>query len=118
VLIDALVAEHAERQDRDVQVANGRHHLPDHLRVAVGVVRVENHRVHLRGPRGPQRLRCLRVRLGTPAGEHHRTGSLTDEAGGDGQPDVGTTAEHEDGLDVADGVAHGELLEGRAGSGG
>ena len=106
------VAEHAERDHDEVDVADAREHVVDERGMRREVGGVERHRLD-RGRAGGAQLVGARVEaLGIAAREHDRARPATDELARDRDADIGTAAEHEHRLHCTDGVFHAALRSG------
>ena len=101
-----LVAEHAEREQREVDVADPLEHVGDEAVVRRGVAGVERHRLDPRRTRGAELLRGRAQRLGIARGQHHRAGPALHELAHRRQRDVRTAAEHQHRLHRSERILH------------
>ncbi len=101
-----LIAEHAEREQDEIEVTVLGEGVVDHLGVRRRVASVERDDVHLADPRVAESLDGAVGRRRVAGREHHAAGATGREGQRGGHGDLGRASEHEDRLHVAERVTH------------
>ena len=112
--VDSLIAEAPERHDNHVEVSDPARDFVDERRMPSRVVGIE-------GQRGDGTSACAAKGRGNviedvemTAGQDHGCASRPGEAPGDGHSEIGATPEHQNRLDVSDGILHGPSIQAMA----